>query len=108
MVGTRAVKDLIHAIKRGEIQKITRQGWREDLQRAAVKGDLSTQGITPKMCRKTWVSWLMAIYPEDGLRIAASMGHDTATLIHHYLSLPFSNSERDQIRTYVAGWGGRN
>lgn len=107
-VGTRAVKDLVHAVKRGEIRKITRQGWREDLQRAARKGGLSTQGITPKMCRKTWVSWLMTVYPDDGLRIAASTGHDTTTLIHHYLNLPFSNSEREQIRMYVVGWGGRN
>ena len=107
-VGVRAVKDMVHSIKRGDIQHITRQGWRENLQRAATKAGLSIKGITPKMCRKTWVSWLMAVYPEDGLRIAASMGHDTTTLINHYLGLPFSNSEREQIRTYVSGWGGRS
>ena len=106
-VGTRAIKDLVHAIKRGDIKRITRQGWREDLMRAADKAGLNPRGISPKMCRKTWVSWLMATYPDDGLRIAASMGHDTATLIRHYLNLPFSQNEREQIKTYVAGWGGR-
>jgi hypothetical protein len=50
----------------------------------------------------------MATYPEDGLRIAASAGHDIRTMQNHYLSLPFSNVERERIRFYVIGWGGRS
>ena len=107
-IGTRAITDLVSAIKRKEIEQITQAGWRQDLVRAAIKSGLDLKGITPKMLRKTWVSWLMAIYPEDGLRIASSAGHDIRTMQNHYLSLPFSNVERERIRFYVHGWGGRS
>ncbi len=83
-------------------------GWGEDLKRAARKANLPHQeGIVPKMTRKTWVSWLMVTYPEDGLRVAASLGHDLRTMQEHYLSLPFSKVEQEAIRAYVVGWGGR-
>lgn len=108
-VGARAVRDLVDAIKRGDMEGVTRSraGWSQNLTRAALKAEIENmRGITPKMTRKTWVSWLMQIYPNDGLRIAASMGHDTQTLINHYLGLPFTAQEREQIKPLVAGWGG--
>ncbi|MDD4972335.1 MAG: hypothetical protein PHT07_23140 [Paludibacter sp.] len=107
-VGNRAIRDLVDAIQRGEIKKISRMSWGEDLKRAAANANLLCKdGIVPKMTRKTWVSWLMVTYPEDGLRIAASLGHDIRTMQEHYLSLPFSKVEQEQIRAYVVGWGGR-
>lgn len=106
--GTRAIRDLVASIKRGEIQHITKAGWKQNLQRAALKAEFKNmKGIVPKMTRKTWISWLMLCYPEDGLRIASSSGHDTNTLIRHYLSLPFLPAEKEQVRAYVIGWGGR-
>jgi len=107
-IGTRAMMDLVSAIKRKEIEHITPAGWRQNVTRAAAKAGLDPKGITPKMLRKTWVSWLMAAYPEDGLRVASSAGHDIRTMQVHYLSLPFSNVERERIRFYVIGRGGRN
>lgn len=106
-IGTRAIRDLVDAIRRGEIKPITRMGWGEDLKRAAGKAKLDVTGIVPKMTRKTWVSWLMVTYPEDGLRVAHSLGHDIRTMQEHYLSLPFSKVEQEQIRPYVVGWGGK-
>ncbi|MFA5410046.1 MAG: hypothetical protein WC343_14830 [Bacilli bacterium] len=105
-VGVRAIKDLTSAITRGEVERISTAGWRQNIVRAATKAELPLKGLTPKMARKTWVSWLMAVYPTDGLRIASSMGHDTGTLIRHYLTLAFAQHEREQIRMYVSGWGG--
>lgn len=107
-IGTRAITDLVSAIRRKEIEHITQAGWRQNLIRAATKANLDLRGITPKMLRKTWVSWLMAAYPEDGLRVASSAGHDIRTMQVHYLSLPFSQVERERIRFYVIGWGGRS
>jgi integrase len=105
-VGTRAIRDLVDAIKRGEVEHISRMGWGEDLKRAARKAGLKTQaGITPKMTRKTWVSWLMAVFSYDGLRISSSLGHDVRTMQEHYLSLPFSTYEIEQIKPLVTGWG---
>lgn len=107
-IGNRAIGDLVGACRSGEIKRISRMGWGEDLKRAGRKAGLQHQeGIVPKMTRKTWVSWLMVTYPEDGLRIAASLGHDIRTMQEHYLSLPFSKVEQEAIRAYVVGWGGR-
>jgi len=106
-MGNRAIRDLVSTIHKDDLKPITREGWTADLQRAAKKSDMLLKGIMPKMTRKTWISWLMVIYPEDGLRIAASSGHSVATMQRHYLNLPFSTTEKEQIRGYVIGWGGR-
>jgi len=107
-MGNRAIEDLVDAINRGEIEKISRVGWNDNLKRAAINSGLDLKGIVPKMTRKTWVSWLMVTYPEDGLRVAASSGHDTKTMQYHYLNLPFSRQEQQEIKGYVIGWGGRH
>jgi len=117
-IGTRAIRDLVGAVYRGEIKHITKQGWGQNLRRAAIKAGMNIQvmdaktgkpryTVAPKMLRKTWISWLMLCYPEDGLRIASSSGHDTGTLMRHYLSMPFSPQEKEQIRAYVIGWANR-
>ena len=107
-MGNRAIQDLVHGVRFNGIKPITRMGWQEDLKRAARKAGLENlHGIMPKMTRKTWVSWLVTTYPDDGLRIAASLGHDPRTMVEHYLSLPFSAEERAQILPLVIGWGGR-
>ena len=107
-MGVRAIRDLVDLARRERLSKISRMGWGQNLKRAARKAGLKNlEGIVPKMARKTWVSWLMVTYPEDGLRIGASLGHDLRTMQEHYLSLPFSRSEQEEIRPYVIGWGGR-
>jgi integrase len=105
-IGTRAIRDLVSAIARGEVKVISKVGWNQDLKRAAAKAGVNPRGIMAKMARKTWVSWLMVIYPSDGLRISASSGHTIGIMQRHYLSLPFSTEEREQIKMYVVGWGG--
>ena len=107
-IGNRAIRDLVGAIHRGEIHKSSKQNWRGIILKAAGKAGLSLKGMSPKMLRKTWISWLMLCYPEDGLRIASSSGHDTGTLQRHYLSMPFSAQEKEQIRAYVIGWANRS
>jgi integrase len=105
-IGTRAIRDLVSAISRGEVKVISKVGWNQNLKRAAAKAAVNPRGIMAKMTRKTWVSWLMVIYPSDGLRISASSGHTIGIMQRHYLSLPFSTAEREQIKMYVVGWGG--
>ena len=107
-VGVRAIRDMLDAQDRGALSGVTRSraGWRANLLRAAINAGLSPRGITPKMTRKTWVSWLMSTYPNDGIRIAAATGHDTNTMTNYYLSMPFTIQEREEIKSLVAGWGG--
>jgi len=108
-LGTRICKELLDAVRRGEIKHISRRGWSDDLMRAAKRAGIKdTTGLTPKMARKTYISWLMAVMPEDGLRISSSSGHDTQTMIAHYLSTPFTDDERKEIKMHVQGWGGRS
>jgi hypothetical protein len=63
-------------------------------------------GISPKMFRKTLVSWLVAIYPEKALYIQASMGHSQDTIVQNYLGLGFTREEMEAMRTrYLYEWG---
>jgi len=66
----------------------------------------SDAGISPKMFRKTLVSWLVAIYPEKALYIQASMGHSEDTIVQNYLGLGFTREEMEVMRSkYLVGWG---
>ena len=110
-MGVRAVEDLCYAINRDGLESFSRQAWGQDLKRAATKADIPLIGIAPKMTRKTCVSWLVSAlsHSERGntsLLIAASMGHDLQTMMHHYLSISFSAQERTEIETFTRGWGG--
>lgn len=83
-----------------------RGAFRYALVRYATSAGIGTEGICPKMFRKTLVSWLMAAYPERQIEIAASMGHDYDTIIQNYLGLGFTRSDIEKIRMkYLLEWG---
>lgn len=81
--------------KTGEVAPV---GYNEGLERKNV------WGLSVKSFRKSWESWLAVTYPERLELIAASQGHLTGTALAHYLAVPFSPAEKEQIRTYTAGW----
>lgn len=89
-----------------ELPMLTRQGWRKTLLKAAEMADIPTDGITPKMTRKTWESWLVCCYPAMTMQIALSQGHTNITAMNHYLNLSFSPSEKEDMKKYVNGFGG--
>lgn len=103
--GNRIIWDLLDSNRRGQIYYSARQSWRVNLTRAAEKAGIDPTGIVPKCTRKTIVSWLVASYPEDAMRISFSMGHDVRTMQEHYLNMPFSRQEIENIKPYVQGWG---
>ena len=82
----------------------TRQTLNEDLQRWSIKAGIGDKGITPKMFRKTLVSWLVFCCPERLLEIMLSMGHTDNVSMKHYLGLPFRNEDKDEMRNYIGGW----
>ena len=83
-----------------------RVAFRDALIRYATSAGISTEGIAPKMFRKTLVSWLIACYPEKGMYIQASMGHSQDTIVNNYLGLGFPRSEIDLMRSkYLNEWG---
>lgn len=78
----------------------------DTLKRYAHVANIGTDGIAPKMFRKTLVSWLVACYPEKVVFIASSMGHDYNTIIKNYLGLGFTREEVAVMKTkYLDGWG---
>lgn len=83
-----------------------RVAFRDALLRYAKLAGITPEGITPKMFRKTLVSWLVACYPEKSLYIQASMGHNQDTIVKNYLGLGFPRDEIDLMRSkYLNEWG---
>jgi integrase len=83
-----------------------RVAFRDAMLRYAKLAGIGTEGINPKMFRKTLVSWLIACYPEKQAYIQASMGHNGDTIVNNYLGLGFPKAEIELMRTkYLNEWG---
>lgn len=61
-------------------------------------------GISQKALRKTWISWLLTVFPEYEGKITDSLGHSSETERRHYRSLSFSAEEIQDIWKYVDGF----
>lgn len=75
------------------------------LKRAAKEARIGEEGISPKMFRKTLVSWLISCFPEKAFQISASIGHDLETMRIHYANLAFERRDIDDMRVFLKGWG---
>ncbi len=62
--------------------------------------------ISVKTFRKTWESWLVVSYPNAIPLIAMSQGHTMITAMNHYLNLPFTDEDIEEIKVRTAGWSG--
>jgi len=82
------------------------QNWRRNLKIWADKAGVGNKGISAKTTRKTWESWLMASGMSESY-IFISQGHDPRTALRHYVNLPFSKAEIEDMKNYVANWGSR-
>jgi integrase len=83
-----------------------RVAFRDALIRYAKLAGIGPEGMSPKMFRKTLVSWLVACYPEKSLYIQASMGHNGDTIVNNYLGLGFTRDDIELMRTkYLNEWG---
>lgn len=77
----------------------------EALKFAATNAEIGTEGISPKMFRKTFLSWLVAASPEKYFNIAMSAGHTINILQKHYAAIAFQREDVTAMRDYVKGWG---
>jgi integrase len=83
-----------------------RVAFRDALIRYSRLAGIGTEGMNPKMFRKTLVSWLVACYPEKNLYIQSSMGHVGDTIVKNYLGLGFTRDDIEVMRTkYLNDWG---
>jgi hypothetical protein len=85
----------------------TVQTWDEKLQRWAQLAGITDEnhiGITSRMLRKTWESWLIFYYPQYLMHILDSQGHTLTTSAKHYTRLPFDEEDRKLMTEWVQGW----
>jgi integrase len=104
--GCRAVEHFNKMIK-DNMNIPSRQAMLGVLCRAAVAAELpeGDRGISPKMFRKTLVSWLMKSMPEKMFEIAGNMGHTLVVMQTNYTNLSFARDDLDDIRKFLKGWG---
>ena len=82
----------------------TYQSWSMNLKCWAKRSGLNTPGLSAKCTRKTWESWLVYYYPQHLPHILLSQGHNSLTSIQHYMNIPFTETDRIEMRNYVEGW----
>lgn len=71
----------------------------------ALKNDnLDPIGICQKSMRKTLASWLRKYYPQALDEIFLSMGHSRITELRHYLGIPFSDKDKQEMKEWIEGW----
>lgn len=78
--------------------------WDRNLTRWAIKAGLDPDNFSVKTTRKTWESWLVFYYPERLTEILLSQGHNIVTSIRHYLGLPFTEQDKQEMKEFVEGW----
>ncbi len=86
------------------INEVSRTAMRDALRLAATKS-IGTEGVSPKMFRKTAVSWLVKCFPDKHLYIASSVGHTLETMKRDYLGIAFKKEDVVPMREFFKGWG---
>lgn len=79
-------------------------GFNQNLKRWSEKAGIGTEGMTAKVTRKTWVSWLVTSFPEYREEVYLSLGHSRITAMKHYLGLPFTDRDKEGMKKWVNGW----
>lgn len=80
------------------------QSWNENMKCWCRRARLDPIGASVKSTRKTWESWLMFCHPQQIAMITLSQGHTTLTSLQHYVNMPFTESDRLEMMSYIQGW----
>lgn len=98
----------ISAFLNGNTKAPERRTWYDNLRRWSENADLSADGVNCKVTRKTLECWLLEFYgtlKQDNItQILLSQGHTQNTAINHYMSLPFSKKDREEMIFMMEGW----
>lgn len=78
--------------------------WWQNLKRWCRFAHIDPQGVGIKSTRKTWESYLATIYPEQSNKIFLSQGHSDGVALFHYLTIPFSETDKKEMLYFVEGW----
>ena len=86
-----------------DIMVIFRIVWNRNLKRWAVASGLGEKGMSSKTTRKSIESWMISADIPLNV-VCLRQGHDSLTSMRHYQGLPFTDSERSDIKRRLAGW----
>lgn len=106
--GCDAVQHLIDMKLTAKKLRVSREAMGQALKRAAEKSGVGKMHICPKAFRKTYISWLSAIYKDSPGRcvwINASAGHTSDIQLNNYLATSFEPRDVDDMRVEMKGWG---
>jgi len=78
--------------------------WIDNLKRWANYAGIGDEGMSSKTTRKTWESWLIATN-KDSLKVCVSQGHTQLTSLEYYVTIPFSNADKQAMAKYTEDWG---
>ena len=82
----------------------TQNGWDKKLKYYARLAGITDEGVSSRMMRKTYESWLMYYYPERKYEILQSQGHKEITAFEHYLKTDFIEKDKLLIKEFCEGW----
>ncbi len=98
-------KQIIRQCLSLKINAPSRQSLDESIKQYAYKCRFNKLGISQKMFRKTWESWLTVTYPNiNPAFILTSQGHSDYISLRYYLSLPFTEKDKADMKLYTDGW----
>ncbi len=78
--------------------------WDKKLKRWANLAGITDEGVSSRMMRKTYESWLSFYFPMRRYEILESQGHNEATALKYYIKIPFIESDKIQMKEFVEGW----
>jgi len=102
--GCQIIESLI-SLKLKKKDLVSRQAMNVYLDKIAIQAQIGRDYICPKMMRKTFISWAVAIYPEKHAWINSSAGHTSDIQLRNYLGVAFNRLDLEDMRTELKGWG---
>ena len=78
--------------------------WRENLVRWAKMANIDPGRLSSKTTRKTWECWLVASYPLMSNIVFISQGHTDMVALQYYVTIPFNDQEKSEMREFIYGW----
>ncbi len=82
----------------------TVQAWDARLKTYSALAGLGIEGVTARSLRKTIESWLVVSYPQHAAIIYGSQGHNEITSLQHYINMPFTDDEINEMKEWLNGY----
>jgi len=97
-------RNIIQSFFNADKKLPTMDGWNKKLKYYAKLSGMSDAGISSRMMRKTYESWLMFYYPDRKYEILQSQGHSELTALRHYIKTSYNEKDKIIMKEFVDGW----